>query len=150
MWFFTPKPKTTRLRLAGGAVRTLVSRALAGKTLPNFRLFMQKNVMGCPTKALVRKAADQALKPWRKDVWECEDQARALVHQCQLTAANEGCSWAVGTLRADAPEGSSHELHVFVWVILDTPGGPQFTLFDPTADEWADVPDLTEVDYAIT
>lgn len=150
MWFFTPKPKTTRRRLSGAVIYTLVSRALAGKTLPNFRLFMQKNVMSCPSKASVRKAADQAFKPWRKDVWECEDQARALVHQCQLTAANEGCSWAVGTLRASAPEGSSHELHVFVWVILDTPGGPQFTLFDPTADDWADLPDLTDVDYAIT
>jgi hypothetical protein len=146
-WFSKPKP--TRRRLNDATVHALVLRALVGKTLPNFRFFMQKSVMACPPKAMLRKAADQARKPWRKDVWECEDQARALVHQCQLIAANEGCSWAVGTLRASAPDGSTGTLHVFVWAILDLPEGLQFTLFDPTADDWADVPDLTGVDYAV-
>lgn len=150
MWPFTPKPKPTRRRLNGATVHALVLRALSGKTLPNFRLFMQKSVMACPPKAMLRKAADQAFKPWLKDVWECEDQARALVHQCQIIAANEGCSWAVGMLRASAPDGSAGTLHVFVWVILDLPEGLQFTLFDPTADDWADLPDLVGVDYAIT
>jgi hypothetical protein len=37
-----------------------------------------------------------------------------------------------------------------VWAILDLPEGLQFTLFDPTANDWADVPDLTGVDYALT
>lgn len=151
MWPFKSKPKPApRRRLNGATVHALVARALEGKTLPNFRLFMQKGTLACPTKAMLRKAADQALKPWRRDVWECEDQARALVHQAQLVAANEGCSWAVGTLRASAPEGTTGTLHVFVWAILDLPEGLQFTLFDPTADDWADLPDLTGVDYAIT
>lgn len=148
-WFFR-KPKPTRRRLNGATVHALVSAALAGKTLPNFRFFMQKGTLSCPPKAMLRKAADQARKPWKADVWECEDQARAMVHQCQLIAANEGCSWAVGMLRATSPEGSTGTLHVFVWAILDLPEGLQFTLFDPTVDDWADVPDLTGVDYAIT
>jgi hypothetical protein len=148
--FRKPKPPPTRPRLSGAAVHSLVVRALIGKTLPNFRPVIQKSVMACPLKPMLRRAADQSFKPWHEDVWECEDQARSLVHQCQLIAATEGCSWAVGTLRANAPEGSSHDLHVFVWAILDLPGGPQFTLFDPTADDWADVPDLTGVDYVIT
>lgn len=150
MWPFTSKSQAPRRRLNGATVHALVTRALQGKTLPNFRLFMQKGTLACPPKAMLRKAADQALKPWRKDVWECEDQARAVVHHAQLIAAKEGCSWAVGTLRAAAPEGTPGSLHVFVWAILDLPEGLQFTLFDPTADDWADVPDLTGVDYAIT
>lgn len=147
--FRKSKPQLTRSRLSGGVVHSLVVRALVGKTQQNFRLLMQKGVMACPPKAMLRKAADQAHKPWRKEVWECEDQARAVVHHAQLIAAQEGCSWAVGTLRANAPEGSSHDLHVFVWAILDTHEGLEFTLFDPTADDWADVPDLSGVDYAI-
>jgi hypothetical protein len=131
-------------------VNALVTRALQGKTLPNFRLFMQKSLLACPPKPMLRKAADLAFKDWQGDLWECEDQARALVHHAQLIAAKEGCSWAVGTLRANAPEGTPGALHVFVWAILDLPEGLQFTLFDPTANEWADVPDLTGVDYAIT
>ena len=131
-------------------MQAMVALALKGKTQQNFRLIVQKGAMVCPLKAMLRKAADQAYKPWQENRWECEDQARAVVHHAQLIAAKEGCSWAVGTLRANAPEGSSHELHVFVWAILDTHEGLQFTLFDPTADEWADVPDLSGVDYALT
>jgi hypothetical protein len=149
MWPFTSKPKLPRRQLNGATVHALVTRALQGRTLPNCRMLMQKGVMACPSKAMLRKVADQAHKPWREDVWECEDQARAVVHHAQLMAAAEGCSWAVGTLRAAAPEGSSHELHVFVWAILDLPEGLQFTLFDATADDWADVPDLTGVDYVL-
>lgn len=150
MWPFTSKPKLPRRQLNGATVHALVARALQGKTQPNFRLFMQKGIMACPPKTMLRKSADQAYKPWQENLWECEDQARAVVHHAQLIAAKEGCSWAVGTLRANAPEGSSHDLHVFVWAIFDLPEGLQFTLFDPTADEWADVPDLSGVDYALT
>ena len=150
MWPFTPKPKSPLRRLNGATIHAMVTRALEGKTLSNFRFLMQKGVMACPPKTMLRKAADQAYRSWQSNLWECEDQARAVVHQAQLTAAKEGCSWAVGTLRAAAPEGSSHDLHVFVWAILDLPDGLQFTLFDPTADDWADVPDLSGVDYALT
>ena len=148
--FRKAQPLPARRRLNGPTVNALVTRALQGKTLPNFRLFMQKSLLACPPKPMLRKAADLAFKDWQGDLWECEDQARALVHHAQLIAAKEGCSWAVGTLRANAPEGTPGALHVFVWAILDLPEGLQFTLFDPTANEWADVPDLTGVDYAIT
>lgn len=148
--FRKPKPQTARRRLNGATVQALVRVALEGKMLPNFRLFLQKSLLACPPKPMLRKAADQAFKPWQGNVWECEDQARAVVQQAQLIAANEGCSWAVGTLRAQAPDGSSHDLHVFVWAILDLPEGLQFTLFDPTENEWADLPDLKGVDYALT
>lgn len=150
MWPFTSKPNLPRRQLRGETAQAMVMLAMKGKTQPNFRLIMQKGIMACPPKVMLRKAADQAYKPWQENLWECEDQARAVVHQAQLLAAKEGCSWAVGTLRANAPEGSSHDLHVFVWAILDTHEGLQFTLFDPTADEWADVPDLSGVDYALT
>ncbi len=150
MWPFTSKPKRQLRCLNGATVHSLVVRALEGKTLSNFRFLMQKGIMACPSKPMLRKVADQAYRPWQSELWECEDQARAVVHQAQLAAAKEGCSWAVGTLRANAPEGSSHDLHVFVWAILDLPEGLQFTLFDPTADDWADVPDLSGVDYALT
>ena len=150
MWPFTSKPKLPRRQLRGETAQAMVLLALKGKTQQNFRLIMQKGVMACPSKLMLRKAADQAYKPWQENVWECEDQARAVVHQAQLLAAKEGCSWAVGTLRANAPEGASHDLHVFVWAILDTHEGLQFTLFDPTTDDWADVPDLSGVDYALT
>jgi hypothetical protein len=58
----------------------------------------------------------------------------------------------VGAERKDSAEFPSDnaDLHVFVWAILDLPEGLQFTLFDPTADDWADVPDLSGVDYALT
>jgi hypothetical protein len=148
--FRKAQPLPARRRLNGPTVQALVTRALQGKTLPNFRLFMQKSLLACPPKPMLRKAADLAFKDWQGDLWECEDQARALVHHAQLIAAKEGCSWAVGTLRANAPEGTPGALHVFVWAILDLPEGLQFTLFDPTANEWADVPDLSGVDYALT
>ena len=148
--FRKPKPAPARRRLNGATVHSLVARALQGKTLPNFRLFMQKSLLACPPKAMLRKAADLAFKPWQGNVWECEDQARAVVHHAQLIAASEGCSWAVGTLRANAPDATPGSLHVFVWAILDLPEGLQFTLFDPTANDWADVPDLSGVDYALT
>lgn len=152
-WFsriFNPKPTHARRQINDRTVNALVLQALAGKTMPNFRFFMQKGTMSCPPRAMLRRAADLALKPWKANAWECEDQARATVHQCQLIAANEGCSWAVGTLRASAPEDSPSSLHVFVWAILDLPEGLQFTLFDPAANDWADLPDLNGVDYAIT
>jgi hypothetical protein len=100
----------------------------------------------------VDKASRKAWMPWFAGKWECEDQSRALVHEAQKLAANEGRSWAIGTLRARAPKGLDG-LHVYVWAIVQTEGrfaGRDVYFYDPTAQSWASAADLHEVDYTMT
>lgn len=146
--FFRKPAPAVRPVITGETCAALLTAAIKGKTTKNFRLLLTKERMSCPTREDVRLAADRALRPWKRDVWECEDQARALVHEAQLIAANRGNTFAIGTLRADAPEESSHALHVFVWAVVSKGVNLRVDLFDATADDWADLPDVSGVDNA--
>lgn len=152
MWPFSSKPKPLpRRTLDGATVKALLELALKGRTRPDFRHFAQKDRMNVVTRQDIERAADKAFKPWRKEAWECEDQARALVHEAQKSAANEGCSWALGTLRS--AYASSGELHVFVWCIVATEGrfaGLEVLFYNPTARGWSSVHELNQVDYTLT
>ena len=92
-----------------------------------------------------------AYKPWKKDVWECEDIARAALNRLQERAANQGCSFAAGMLRANAPEGT--DLHVYLWCLVDHPaidGGNIAVFYDPTELRWVISQALYNVDYTMT
>ncbi len=146
------KPVAPRRRLDGKTVYTLLKEALKGHLADNYRHVSQKTVLAVTTKEKVVQAADRSFMPWRENQWECEDVARALVNEAQRMAANEGCSWAVGTLRGSS---SPTMLHVWVWAIVEDKNSGQFpasrvVIYDPTAREWEDIDDLRDVDYSFT
>jgi len=155
MWPFTSKPKPTlppRRIITGPTCAALVRGALMGKLLPNFAYYPYKVRMACPDKMTFAAAVRKAWNPWREDIWECEDQARAVVHAAQLAAANEGCSWACGILRGDPPPNvdGKGNLHMYVWVILAEGINLSFALYDPGTNGWAELKFLTRVDLATT
>lgn len=153
MWPFTPKPKTSlRSTIDGATVKALLDAALSTRRRSDYRHFATKETTSVVTRADVETASRKAFKPWKEGVWECEDQARALVHEAQKAAANEGRSWAVGTLRARAPYGLDG-LHVYAWAVVQTEGrfaGREICVYDSTARRWVDVADLNDVDYTMT
>lgn len=152
---FIPKPSVKRRLLTGAVVRSLVTMALQGRVSSNFRAFLQKDWMAVTTRADLAAVANKAWIPWRRAQWECEDQARAVIDAAQRKGANEGCSWACGTLRSEmtAPEGM---LHVYIWALVEHPGStrtnPQseVAFFDPTALKWVEASALRNVDYLLT
>ncbi len=152
MWPFTSKPKPVRSAIDGATVRALLNAALSGSKAANYRHISQKDTLSVVLPADIEAAAKKAFMPWQKDVWECEDQARALVHEAQKMAANEGRSWAVGTLRADDPTKASG-LHVLVWAVALLPGRfaeRAVICYDATAQKWRGISTLTGVDYTLT
>ena len=152
MWPFTSKPKPVRSAIDGATVRALLNAALSGSKAANYRHISQKDTLSVVLPADIEAAAKKAFMPWQKDVWECEDQARALVHEAQKIAANEGRSWAVGTLRADDPTKASG-MHVLVWAIAILPGmfaERAVICYDATAQKWRGISTLTGVDYTLT
>lgn len=152
MWPFTPKPKPVRSAIDEATVKALLNAALSGSKAANYQHISQKDTLSVILPSDIEAAAKKAFMPWRKDVWECEDQARALVHEAQKMAANEGRSWAVGTLRADDPTKASG-LHVLVWAVALLPGRfaeRAVICYDPTAQKWRGISTLTGVDYTLT
>lgn len=153
MWPFKSKPKPpARTAIFGETVHVLLNAALVGNKTSHYRHLSQKSTLSVITTSDIEAAAKKAYMPWRKDAWECEDQARALVNEAQRMAANEGRSWAIGTLRAEDPSKSSG-LHVLVWAIVLLPG--RFTeravvCYDATAQQWRGISTLTGVDYTMT
>ena len=155
MWLFKSKTqaKPARRRLTGQTVAGLVRESLLEDAATNLRVIIQKDVLACVTLAELHAVAKKCAMPWLKDVWECEDIARNLVNEAQKVAANEGCSWAIGTVRARPPGWAEMQvkpdaLHVYVWFIA-TDGRVYF--YDPTAllavhENTASL----EADYAIT
>lgn len=152
MWPFTSKPKTPlRSAVDGATVMALLDLALRGRKRHDYRHFSQKDTLSVITRADVDKASRKAFMPWKKDVWECENIALAVMHEAQKIAANEGRSWAIGILRARAPRGVG--LHVYIWAIVQSEGrfGDRDVYFyDPTAQSWASAAELHEVDYTMT
>lgn len=152
MWPFKSKPKTPlRSAVDGATVAALLDLSLRGRKRHDYRHFGQKDTLSVITRADVDKASRKAWMPWFAAKWECEDQARALVHEAQKIAANEGRSWAIGALRARAPRGIG--LHVFVWAIVQSEGrfGDRDVYFyDPTAQSWTSAAELHEVDYTMS
>lgn len=152
MWPFSLKSKPVRSTIDGATVKALIDLALKHKTSGNYRHLAQKREMSVVTRSDVEKASKKAFMPWRAGSWECEDQSRALVHEAQKVAANEGRSWAIGTLRARAPYGIDG-LHVYVWAVVLTEGrfaGRDVVFYDPTAREWTSAANLNEVDFSMT
>lgn len=154
-WFasiFQAKAKFFRSSVDGATVRTLLDAALSGSKAPNYRHLGQKAIASVILPSDIEAAAKKSFMPWQKDVWECEDQARALVNEAQRMAANEGRSWAIGTLRADDPTKASG-LHVLVWAICYLPGKISeraVLCYDATSQKWRGISTLTGVDYTLT
>jgi hypothetical protein len=153
MWPFTSKPKVPlRSAIDGATVKALLDLALRGRKRADYRHFGQKETLSVITRADVDKASRKAWMPWKSGTHECEDQARALVCEAQKIAANEGRSWAIGTLRARAPNGLEG-LHVYVWAIVLTEGrfaGRDVYFYNPTEQTWASASELYDVDYSMT
>jgi hypothetical protein len=151
MWFFSRKPKTIRSTIDGATVKALLDLALKDRKAHNYRHISQKDTLSVILRADVDRASRKAWMPWKKDIFECEDQSRALVHEAQKIAANEGRSWAIGTLRASAPLGMG--LHVYVWAIVLNEGrfaDRDVYFYDPTAQSWVAKEELRDVDYSMT
>jgi len=130
----------------------LLDHALKGRKTDNYRHIGQKTTMSVITRADVDKASRKAWVPWVAGIHECEDQARALVCEAQKMAANEGRSWAIGTLRSSAPNGLEG-LHVYVWAIVLTEGrfaDRDVYFYNPTEQTWASASELYDVDYSMT
>jgi len=151
--FFQRKP--ARRRLTGATVHALLQEALLPSLAANYRHIGLKSSMAVVSKEKIVQAADRVFMPWREDVWECEDQARAVVNEAQRMAANEGCSWAIGTLRALSTTPGKHELHIWVWALVEDKSSTLFptarvVVYDATARDWEDIAELKDVDYTIT
>jgi len=140
-----------RRKLTGETVAVLLREALKNVTAANYRHVTQKEKLAVITKEKVVQAADRAFMPWRENVWECEDIARALVNEAQRMAANEGCSWAIGTLRG-AYDATS--LHVWVWAVVEDKAGQfpasRVVIYNPAARDWEDISELKDIDYTFT
>lgn len=152
MWPFSSKPKLIRSTIDGSTVKALLDLALQNRKTDNYRHIGQKTTMSVITRADVDKASRKAWMPWRAGIHECEDQARALVCEAQKIAANEGHSWAIGTIRARAPRGIEG-LHIYVFAIVLTEGrfaGRDVYFYDPTEQSWASASELYDVDYSMT
>ena len=152
MWPFPSKAKPVRSVIDGATVKALLDLALLHRTRRDYRHFAQKDTTSVITRSDVEAASRKSYMPWKKGVHECEDQARALVHEAQKMAANEGRSWAIGTLRARAPRGLDG-LHVYVWAVVLTEGrfaGRDVAFYDPTARQWVSAAELNDVDYSMT
>lgn len=152
MWPFASKSKPLRSTIDGATVKALLDLALRERKRKDYRHFAQKSETSVITLTDVETASRKSYMPWKAGTWECEDQARALVHEAQKMAANEGRSWAIGTLRARAPRGLDG-LHVYVWAVVLTEGrfaGRDVAFYDSTARQWVSASDLNDVDYSMT
>lgn len=150
----SPKPKPVRRKVAGPQVAALLQEALKGRTASNYRHIAQKRVMAVCDMILVADAARAAHRPWKADVWECEDIARAALQELQLRGANEGGTFAAGLLRAAIATGDTEpELHVYLWALVENPiraDQSRVMFYDPTALRWVNNSELEDVDYTLT
>jgi len=150
MFSFFKRSKPARAVIDGATVHVLLDNALRGRKAPNYRHLAQKQRMAVIGYAEIEKASAKSFAPWVEGRWECEDIARSLIDTAQRTAANEGLSWAVGTLRA---QKSLDELHVYAWAIVHREGrfaDRDVVFYDPTARKWVGADELKNVDYTLT
>jgi hypothetical protein len=135
--FRKPKPPPPRRKFDVETVRMRLQQRIAGNADPHFKAVWTKQTMAEANVFDIQKASDKSFAPWRKDVWECEDQARSLIEHAQRAAANEGCSLAVGLMIADPPgQFQDAARHVYVWAVLPT----GISCYDPTARRWCELP----------
>lgn len=150
----TPARSPVRRKIQGPVVAALLQEALRGRTASNYRHIAQKRLMAVCDMTLVADAARAAHHPWKADVWECEDIARAALHELQLRGANEGCSFAAGLLRAAISTGDIEaELHVYLWALVANPvrdDQSRVMFYDPTNLRWVNHNELEDVDYTLT
>lgn len=78
------------------------------------------------TLAEVRQAGSKTWLPWKEEVWDCDDQARALINEVCLQAYDRPHPPAIGIVDVELPTNT----HRLVWW-MDLAGYVQF--FDPTA-----------------
>jgi hypothetical protein len=150
-WFSKPKA-TLRSSIDGATVKTLLDLALQGRKRADYRHLGQKESLSVITREDIEEAARKAWRKYVKGAWECENQATAVMHHAQVLASAERRSWAMGILRARAPQGLDG-LHVWVWAVVQTEGrfaGRDVCFFDATAQSWSRKEDLHEVDYTMT
>lgn len=147
-----PAPVIRRV-LDGETVKKLLAAELEFFTAANYRHITQKDRLQVCDMNDVVSACKEAKMPWRKDVWECEDIARAALNQIQRRAANAGCSFACGTLRG---RQDADTLHVYLWCVVESPGSrlqfpdSRVMFYDPTALRWVATTELKDVDYSMT
>ena len=156
--FFKLSPPPLRRKLDGKTVATLLGEAIKGRTAANYRHVGFKMTMAVVTMKDIEVAAGSVF-PWRKDVWECEDQARHFVNTAQRTAANEGCSWALGILRGlpvpRSPKLAEGIPHIWVWCLVEDDAARLFPVsqvrfYDATARRWASVEEIADIDFSMT
>lgn len=148
---FSSSPKPEPRRVPGAFVAAALATKLHCRS--DYQHYGQKATMALPTPEDVALVVDAAWMPWKENVWECEDQARAVVHEAQKRAAKQGCSWAIGTLRAQPPAHLPQDSrHVYVWALCQAFAGmsPGVLIYDPTARKAVAVSSLREVDYTMT
>jgi len=137
--FSARPPATPRRVLDVETVRTLLKHSLGADITSNYRSIWTKEKMMVTTGEAVEKASKKSFAPWVKHVWECEDQARALIDALQRAAANQGHTAAVGQIHADAPAevlATDSPRHVYVFAVI----GTVVAFYDPTAQRWCDRP----------
>lgn len=146
LFSFLLNPRPARARLSGEQVASLLRATLHKRG--DYQHFGQKRTLAVVTQADLLKAESRSWMPWQQDRWECEDQCRAAVDAAQRSAANEGCSWACGVLRAQPPASQPQDSrHVYVWAVTGT---GLVIIRDITARAWIAPQDLREVDYTMT
>ena len=150
MFSFLKRKQPKRSIIDGESVKLLLDSSLRLRKTTNYRHLAQKERMAVITFADIEKASAKSFAPWVEGRWECEDIARSLVDAAQRMAANEGLSWAIGTLRAD---GDGDTLHVYVWAIIHREGpfaDRDVVFYDPTIRRWVGADELNNVDYTLT
>jgi len=156
-WFWkrkpAPQPPPLRTLLPGELVDVLLRQALAGRLAPHYRHLATKRVMARTTTQHVEQASRDSYLPRLENRWECEDQARALVHHLQLAVRAEPFSHACGLLIAldatDPTPDARQDKHCWVWAIVAGPQGQnRVALFDATARRWTNIGGVTNVHHS--
>lgn len=157
MWSLFKKKTPVRRILNGETVALTVKRILKQSITDGFKLYLFKGKQAVITRGDVDEASLAAYRVWEADKWECEDQARALVHELQTRASKETCSYAVGVARGFPPKvpgvfQDGTKLHMYVWVVVESPTslGPvlDVMLYDATARREVNLKEVSGLDFA--
>lgn len=156
-WFTKSPPPIVRRVVSGAKVAEIVKEAFKPYSVDKekgIRLFILKENQLTITRKDLEEAAFVAYRPWRKDGWECEDQARAMIHELQLKASKGPVSYAVGVVRGNSPTGFDNELHMYVWGIteVDVAGVKklQLLVWDATRKQEVNLRELSGLDFGVS
>ena len=137
--FTKPAQIPVRRVLDVATMHTLLAGRIKDHTQTNYRPVWTKERAACVTSSDIEAASRKSFAPWKKNVWECEDQARSLIEAAQRRGANEGHTLALGMVFGDPPcQFQDDSRHVYVFGIY-TDGSVSF--YDPTAQLWCRPPE---------